>query len=163
MRLQFTKLPKSLGPHWISVADNIRDNQFLVSDYHLIIGQNRMKFNTLRSSIKLGVFHRMTITRKGNQLLVIWDGKEYSATGFADKIPKGASWVLGQDQDEPRGGFVATERFIGNICNFQMWNVGFTKEEASQFFENPLSFGKPAVYDSPPSYKFESMNGAFFY
>ena len=161
MRLQFTKMPNM--PHWISV-NTARDNEFLISTYHVVLDQkNILEFPDLKSSIKLGVFYRVTLTRKGNQMVMFWDGKEYSATVITSKIPKGASWVLGQEQDRRRGGFDASQRFIGNICHFQMWNVGLTKEEAPRFFENPSSFGKPAVFDNPPSYKFELMNGAFFY
>ena len=91
---------------------------------------------------------------------MFWDGKqEVGRHVTAHKIRKGASWVLGQEQDTRGGGFDPTQRFIGTICNFQMWNVGLTKAIAPDFFKNPLSIGKPTVFDNPPSYKLE-LKGA---
>ena len=157
MRLKFAKITSD--PYYVSVYSN-RDNEFVIGDKAVIIAQKAYSLPSVKSNVKLGTYHRLTISRKGNQLRMYWDGKlkaERKVTTF--KIPKGASWIIGQEQDTRGGGFVAAQRFIGNICNFQMWSVGLTKEGAPDFFKNPLSIGKPALFDSPPSYKLE-LKGA---
>merc|ERR1719348_664947 len=157
MRLKFAKMTSD--SFYLSVYST-RDNEFLIGNRGVFIAQKEYSIPSIKSAVKLGTYHRITVTRRGNQLQMYLDGKlkaEKSVTTF--KIPKGASWILGQEQDKRGGSFMADQRFIGNICDFQMWNVGLTKAGAPDFFKNPLSIGKPALFDSPPSYKLE-LKGA---
>ena len=160
MQLKFAKMTKD--PFYVSVYSN-RDNEFLIGNRGVFIAQKEYSIPSIKSAIKLGTYHRVTVTRKGNQLLMYLDGKlkaEKSVTTF--KIPKGASWILGQEQDKRGGSFVADQRFIGNICDFQMWNVGLTKGEAPEFFKNVFKIGNPALYNSPSNYKFELKEATQF-
>ena len=153
MYFQFAKMTSD--PFYISVYTN-RDNDFMLGNRAIMIGTSKYSLSIDNSAIKLGTYYRLTVTRKGNKLRMYFNGKlekELDVNTF--KVPTGAFWVLGQEQDSRGGGFNAKQRFIGNICDFQMWNVGLTKEKAPNFFKNVLAIGDPALYNSPPSYKFQ--------
>jgi len=171
MQLQFIKM--TLDPFYLSVYST-RDNEFLIGNRAVYIAQKEFALPSIKSAIILGKYHRLTITRKGNKLRMYLDGTlkaERRVTTL--KIPKGANWILGQEQDTRGGGFVRAQRLIGNICDFRMWNVGLTKEEAPDFFRNFLTFGtthysyfysySPSLFDSPSSYKFVLNTASYFH
>ena len=51
-------------------------------------------------------------------------------------IRSGGSWILGQEQDAIEGKFDKNQRFIGKICDFQMWNYGMNPESLKKLFLN---------------------------
>jgi len=162
MQLNFAEMTKD--PFYLSVYSkqvySDRDNEFGIGDRAIIIAEQNYLLPSVKSTVQLGTNHRLTISRKGQYLKMFWDGKlKVGRKATTHKIRRGASWVLGQEQDTRGGGFVTAQRFIGTICNFKMWNVGLTKAIAPDFFKNPLSIGKPTVFDDPPSYKLE-LKGA---
>ena len=74
--------------------------------------------------------------------------------------------TVGQEQDRINGqnahpnSFETGERFIGEICNFQLWNYGMSEESLKKLFLNDGSMQTGNVFDSPPSYTFEKKHGA---
>merc|ERR1719334_2205730 len=81
-------------------------------------------------------------------------------------VAQGASWVLGMGRElDGKPGtakkFDKNQKFIGDICEFQMWNRGFFDDSAAKrFFKNPYSIGRPTLFDYPISYRYTLKNGA---
>jgi hypothetical protein len=75
----------------------------------------------------------------------------------------GGSWVLGQDQDDGwrksvEKTFDKNQRFIGKICDFQIWNYGMNQDSLKKLFLNNGVAGN--IFNSPPTYALEFKNGA---
>ena len=116
----------------------------------------------LKAKTKLGVYYRFTFSRKGNLYSMYVDGKLHlqKRGPWWRVFYKAAKWVLGQEQDKLLGGFDKNQRFIGDICEFRMWNKGLTKINAKKFFQNINSMGKPTLFNYPASFKYTLKNGA---
>ena len=75
-------------------------------------------------------------------------------------IKAGGSWVLGQEQDLVEGGFDRSQRFIGKICDFQIWDYGMNQDSMTKLFLNNGQVNAGNIFNSPPSYALEFRNGA---
>merc|ERR1712142_230716 len=51
---------------------------------------------------------------------------------------------------------------IGNLCEFRMWNKGFTNGAGSNAFfkKTPAAFGTPSLFDFPITYRYQVKDGA---
>merc|ERR1711990_1083846 len=70
-------------------------------------------------------------------------------------LTPGGIFILGQEQDRLEGGFVKQQRFIGEVCNFQMWD---SVVDTAKLYAEKLKPGN--VFDSPITYRYELKNGA---
>ena len=99
----------------------------------------------------VGVKRRLTITGDETGGKVYYD-KIPLTSKISDwrKIPLGGSWVLGQQQDSLLGGYDETDRLIGSICNFQMWDFKMSNEQLDLLFSKDVNL-RGNIFDSPPS------------
>ncbi|KAG9480856.1 hypothetical protein GDO78_010236 [Eleutherodactylus coqui] len=70
------------------------------------------------------------------QAWVVWiDGKAYKTDGFPDvKISDELSIIIGQEQDRYKGGFNASESFVGEVTDINMWDKALTEENMMDYF-----------------------------
>ena len=163
MRVMFTD--KTKLTYFVSGANNRGSNTLLAGMTGIwTLNGNIFKPPDLVKNLKLNKFYRYTLTRKGRTMRMYWDGKLHYENNRVHRrsVPRGTYWLLGQDQDRKGGGFDSSQRFIGKMCNFQMWDVGLNKNQMTDFFKNPKksSIGKPKLFDNPPSYEYELKDGA---
>ena len=52
-----------------------------------------------------------------------------NATDGYKPLPSGGSFLLGQDQDSPEGGFNADQAFSGQVAQVGLWDRMLTEEE----------------------------------
>jgi hypothetical protein len=73
---------------------------------------------------------RYTLTWDGNSGVTVLyiDGKESKRGKLRGQLQAGGSLILGQEQDNVGGGFAQSQRFIGDLCNPQMWDHAFSDE-----------------------------------
>ena len=149
------------APHLFSYAAPERDNELLIAFTHAIYGHSSGPSFPIHGK-ELNVFHRVTMTLKNTKVLMYWD-RELIAEKQVKKyvLVNGGAWVLGQEQDEVRGGFDPTQRVIGSICDFRMWNAGLDKNGVKEFFKKPDTITVDPIFDSPPTYRYEKQNGAY--
>ena len=110
--------------------------------------------------LEVNTTNRFTLTRVNSKISVYANQKLVLETTSAQSVRTGGVWLLGQDQDEVEGGFDIEDRFVGKICNIQMWNYGMNQESLDKLFLNDGSMAPGNFFDSPPSYAFERKNGA---
>jgi len=108
--------------------------------------------------LKIKSSQRITVTRIKSEVSVYANGKFVGKKTVATPIRPGGSWVLGQEQDAKEGKFDKTQRFIGKICDFQMWNYGMNPGSLKKLFAGSMKAGN--FFNSPPTYKFVEKNGA---
>ena len=132
-------------------------------------GLRDRKFATpkLKAKTKLGIYYRFTFSRKANVYSLYVDGQLHlRKKGTRMTIAQGASWVLGMGRElDGKPGTAKkldkNQKFIGDICEFQMWNRGFSEDSAAKrFFKNPYSIGRPTLFDYPINYRYTLKNGA---
>ena len=111
------------------------------------------------SDVRTNVKYRFSISVKKTSMLIYWDGALYKKrTVLQTSLQSGGIWILGQEQDAMGGNFALNQRVIGKICNFRMWNIGMDETDV---FVAPNATKSQIVFDSPPTYKFEKVNGAY--
>ena len=93
----------------------------------------------------------------GDQIHYI-NGAQVKTSNSRKSWRAGGFFLLGQDQDSVGGGFDAGQRFIGDICNFQMWDRVLNDDERQRLWAGQQVIGN--VFDSPISYNYELQNGA---
>ena len=148
-------------PFFLSYAVPGADNELLLGLTHLWHAQVNIA-GYPKKNVRVHVFRRVTLTLKGTNLLVYWDGELFTKKQVQRKaLRTGGSWVLSQEQDAVGGKFDPNQRLVGKICNFRMWSFGMDEEEATSFFQDPYPSKAQAVFDNPPTYRFEKMNGAY--
>ena len=109
---------------------------------------------------EINTTNRFTLTRVNSKISVYSNQNLVLETTSPQSVRTGGVWLLGQDQDSVEGGFEIDDRFVGKICNFQMWNYGMNRESLGKLFRNDGSMARGNFFDSPPSYAFERKNGA---
>jgi len=115
-----------------------------------------------KQRVSVNVYRRVTFTLKDTNIWVYWDGVLFKKMQVRRRaLTSGGTWVLAQDQDTVGGGFEAKQRLVGKICNFRMWNFGMDEEETPTFFDNPYPSQARTIFDNPPTYRYEKMNGAY--
>jgi len=115
-----------------------------------------------KQRVSVNVYHRVTFTLKDTRIRVYLDGVLITEKKVRPRaLTSGGTWVLGQDQDAVGGEFDVEQRLIGKICNFRMWNFGMDEQEIPSFFDNPSLSQARTIFDNPPTYRYEKMNGAY--
>ena len=149
------------NPPLLSYATPGRFNELTIMFDHANYGNSRGLSFPIHGK-ELNVFHRVTMTLKNTKVLMYWD-RELIAEKQVKKyvLVNGGAWVLGQEQDEVRGGFDPNQRVIGSICDFRMWNAGLDKNGVKEFFKKPDTITVDPIFDSPPTYRYEKQNGAY--
>jgi len=157
-------------PYFLSYAQGKTKwgNDLLIGQKHGIV--NTVRFYEPKGSfagipLDIGTTERVTITRINSEVSLYSNGKIITKKNIATPIEAGGSWVLGQDQDEGwrksvEKTFDKNQRFIGKICNFQIWDYGMNQDSLKKLFLKDGSLNAGNVFDSPSSYAFELKNGA---
>jgi len=161
MRLKFTK--KTSSPFFMTAFKGSGNADQLAVGLAGIWTKQSHRLKA-KLNIKEGQYYRFTFSRKGAIYSIYINGKLHLQKSSGKyQVPSKAAWVLGQEQDKTHGGFDKNQRFIGNLCEFRMWNKGFTSGRggADAFFsKKPAAFGKPSLFDFPISYRYEVKDGA---
>ena len=151
-------------PHFISYATDQPPsyNELLLAHKHMMIG-GRYQFTNYQFPTGINNTERITITKVNSKIFVYVNGVLVNQTtsSAAGSIKKGGVWILSQEQDCMEGCFEESQRFIGKICNFQMWNYGMNQSSTDKLFLNDGLMDPGNIFDNPPSYTFEEKHGAF--
>jgi len=143
-------------PYLLSYALDSKDNnEFLIGLGDGYINNKNMYNKKANFPLKIKSSQRVTVTRSKSEISVYANGKFVGKKNLATPIRPGGSWVLGQEQDSKEGKFDKTQRFIGNICDFQMWNYGMNPKSLKKLFRNDGSVA-PGNYFNV----FQKKNGA---
>ena len=163
MDMQVMPSKLTLDAHVLTIYTS-RDNDLAIGFEKVMIGTKQYKFPVSSKQLHtVGRYTRLTISRLKDILSVYTDmtgNIKSKVTTF--KIPRGAKWILGQEQDTRGGGFDVNQRFIGNICNFRMWNKGIPDSSTKVRITTSdfRRLGTPAQFNSPPGYTFALSDGA---
>ena len=156
--LQFSKW--TADPCFISYMAPGSDNQVMIGLKSIWIGSVRLS-SYPGQRVSVGEYRRFTMSVRDGQTLVYWERELFAKLPYLGKTLKsGGRWLLAQDQDSIGGSFDASQRFVGKICNFRMWNYGLNENEMKEFFVNPNITVDQMVFDNPPTYEYEKRNGA---
>merc|ERR1739838_203916 len=159
--LTFKVSDATKSAYFLSYAySNKHNNEFLVGQGRGLIGSKYYYNNKAYFPAEIKTTQRVTVTRINSEISVYANGKFVHKQKVSTPIRAGGSWILGQEQDALEGKFDKTQRFIGEICDFQMWNYGMNQDSLKKLFLNDGSVIPGNVFDSPPSYAFKKKNGA---
>ena len=148
-------------PYFLSYAlSNHYNNELVIGQGNGIISAKSFYTNKAYFPRVIKTTQRVTVTRIGSEVSVYANGKFVQKLKMSTPIRSGGSWILGQEQDAIEGKFDKNQRFIGKICDFQMWNYGMNPESLKKLFLNDGSIKAGNVFNSPPSYSLEKKNGA---
>jgi len=152
-------------PYFLSYAHtNYYTNEAIIGKNYGIINSKQFYNPTVMPKglpLEIGTAERVTITRMNSEISVYVNGKFVLKNKVAvSPIRPGGSWVLGQEQDDKEAKFDKKQRFIGSICDFQMWDYGMKEDSLKKLFQNDGSVAPGNVFDSPPAYAFKKKNGA---
>merc|ERR1712142_1012763 len=143
-------------PYLLSYALNNNDhNEFLIGLGDGYIGSKNLYNKKGDLPLKIKSSQRITVTRIKSEVSVYANGKFVGKKTVATPIRPGGSWVLGQEQDAKEGKFDKTQRFIGKICDFQMWNYGMNPNSLKKLFKNDGSVAPGNYFNA-----FQKRNGA---
>ena len=148
-------------PYFLSYAKSKKyNNEFIIGLPGGFIGSKWIYQNKGAFPLSIKTSQRITVTRIKSEISVYANGKFIEKKNMATPIRSGGSWILGQEQDTIEGKFDKTQRFIGKICDFQMWSYGMNPDSLKKLFQNDGSVKPGNFFNSPPSYAFKKKNGA---
>ena len=154
--------------HFLSYATSKHNNELAIGQKRGMLADQHI-YDAALFPLDIETAHSVTIVRVNDEISIYADGELLETSIMTDTIGTGGVWIIGQEQDGINGQnteeewFEAQERFIGKICDFQMWNYGLDEESLEILFLNDGSMETGNVFDSPPSYTFEKINGAISY
>ncbi|NP_001006708.1 C-reactive protein precursor [Xenopus tropicalis] len=112
----------------------------------------------LASSVEGVFFSLPQISTFGTQLCVTWESSSGTTAFWVDgkmsvrktyrqhhKVPGGGTVILGQDQDLQGGGFDASQSFVGEVTNVNLWDYVLPCEFTSEAFAlggNVINWGE---------------------
>ncbi|CAH1259009.1 PKDREJ [Branchiostoma lanceolatum] len=119
------------------VSYEMSSNDFVVygnSADRIKVYVNNQQTTTFAVSILDGSLHFLCVTwsNTAGDWKVYVNGTEIaSGSGLAQgqSIPSGGTWILGQEQDSPGGGFNAADAFAGEISLLNVWDRVLTEAE----------------------------------
>ncbi|XP_066275437.1 uncharacterized protein [Branchiostoma lanceolatum] len=119
------------------VSYDMSNNDFVVygnSADRIKVYVNNQQTTTFAVSILDGSLHFLCVTwsSTAGDWKVYANGTEIaSGSGLAlgQSIPSGGTWILGQEQDRPGGGFNASDAFAGEISLLNVWDRALTEAE----------------------------------
>ena len=137
------------------------NNEFLIGRQNGLIN-SKYFYNKKTDYLPLDIktLQRVTVTRIDSKIYVYANDKLVHSQEMLTPIRAGGTWILGQEQDKQEGKFDKTQRFIGKICDFQMWNYGMNQDSLKKLFLQDDSVAPGNVFNNPPSYAFTKKNGA---
>ena len=145
--MKFTYYTEKPTPHatFLSYYADISSDNEIVIGWADIAYADKLQF-TRKTDIfdqRLNQFHQAEVFFEPTSMRVIVNGQEtFSKQGNYHNIPSKGVWIIGQEQDSLGGGFSTDQRFIGKICDLQLWS------------------GLQIVFDNPPSYDYEDKTTA---
>lgn len=158
----YATLTQSTGdPCYVSYAIPGQNNELVLGSkgYVHINGALPIRRHTSIPALKRKVRYTVTWDGTSGVTVLYIDGKESARGTHKGKLRAGGSFVLGQEQDSVGGGFVSSQRFIGDLCDLQMWaRVLSTAERQALFSGRAVSRGD--VFDLPPTYTHALHAGA---
>ena len=150
------------SPYFLSYAyTDYWNNEVIIGQKYGIINGKKIYIPEDKVvPLEIGTTERVTITRVNSETSVYINGIFVHKKKITDPIRSGGSWILGQEQDKKEGKFDKNQRFIGKVCDFQLWNYGMNQDSLNKLFLHDGSVAPGNVFNSPPSYAFKKNNGA---
>uniref|UniRef100_A0A8C5QK91 Pentraxin family member n=1 Tax=Leptobrachium leishanense TaxID=445787 RepID=A0A8C5QK91_9ANUR len=125
-----------------SLATAGKDNMVLIFPQppnHYSICINNKEFHIKVDTEILDWKHTCMSWDSDSGLVQLWVNRKLYVRKVSNKgfiIPSPASIILGQDQDSYGGGFQASQCFVGEINQFDMWDYALSLEEINQVLVN---------------------------
>uniref|UniRef100_A0A8C5QKA3 Pentraxin family member n=1 Tax=Leptobrachium leishanense TaxID=445787 RepID=A0A8C5QKA3_9ANUR len=115
-----------------SLATAGKDNMFVIWGNPSVVTINQGDSPIKTDAEVLDWKHICASWDSGSGVVQLWvNGKVYlrKVSNKGLTIPSPASIILGQDQDSYGGGFQASQSFVGEICDIQMWDSVLSPED----------------------------------
>lgn len=121
------------------IKQRLTGTQVIENLFQIFIGGDRYWF----SNIELfeGVWYHIVLIREGETLNLYLDGKEIGTGISVNKTPIDViqnGLIIGQEQDELRGGFLTIQSLFGKLDNLYFYNRAINEGEVEAIFTGGL-------------------------